>query len=75
MNTMGWQAISGNLFFTVALPLILTFVFATWFATRSKNKRLDALRQEMNAGFDALSKDMRLASSRWTSVSNRSTSG
>ncbi len=65
---MAWQAMYGNPFFTVALPLILTFVFAAWFSTRSQNsrvdelgkrvdelgKRLDDLRIEMHRGFDQI---------------------
>ncbi len=53
---MNWQAISGNPFFTVALPMILTFVFSTWFSSHSQNKRIDDLRSEMKAGFEAVNR-------------------
>ena len=52
---MNWVAISGNPFFTVALPLILTFVFSTWFSTRAQNQRIDDLRKDMYRNFDTLS--------------------
>jgi hypothetical protein len=52
MNQM-WQAVSGNPFFTVALPIILAMFFTGWW----QNKRIDDLRHDTYRGFDDLRKD------------------
>jgi len=44
---MNWQAISGNPFFTVALPILIgMFLTGLW-----QNKRVDDLRSDMNRQF------------------------
>ncbi len=79
---MSWQAISGNPFFTVAFPIILTFVFSTWFSNRSQNKRIDdlnkriddmvvSLRSEMRSGFDAVNRRFDDVDRRFDAVDRR----
>ena len=48
-------------FFQVALPIIITFVIATWYQSKrvddlreSMNQRINGLESSMNQGFDAI---------------------
>ncbi len=47
-----WQAVSGNPFFTVALPIIMAMFLNGWW----QNKRIDDLKDAMNHRFDAVDK-------------------
>jgi hypothetical protein len=47
---MNWQLISGNPFFTVALPLLI----GMYLTSRSQNKRVDDLKDAMNKRFDGI---------------------
>lgn len=49
---MNWQQISGNPFFTVALPIVIAMFINGWW----QNKRIDDLRSDMNRRFDAVDK-------------------
>lgn len=56
---MNWQQISGNPFFTVALPLMVTALMALLFQNSrftDLGKRLDDLRSDMNKRFDGVDK-------------------
>jgi tetrahydromethanopterin S-methyltransferase subunit G len=68
---MNWTTISGNPFFTVALPLILTFVFSTWFSTNAQNRRIDDLRDAINKRFDGVDKKFDGVDKRFDGVDRR----
>lgn len=55
--------------------MILTFVFSTWFSTRSQNKRIDdlavSLHSEMKAGFAAVDRRFEEVDRRFEAVDRR----
>jgi hypothetical protein len=49
---MNWQAISGNPFFTVALPILIGMFLTAWW----QNRRIDDLKDTMNQRFGEVNK-------------------
>lgn len=68
---MNWQVISSNPFFTVALPIIITFIASTWVSINLQNKRVDDLRDTMKLGFAAIDKRFEAIDKRFEAVDKR----